>query len=282
MMQIRVKSVSRSSSWHVLFLATAWWHVTSRTATAMNMSAGGRGLARTYSQQLHCYRARLLLLSSLSSDNGASSSSTAVTTTTTTLAPGSHWTELEVKKSRFLAYASHVDSWAEAQAYVMSIKSEHPKARHWCYGYCGSGVERGSDDGEPTGTAGAPILGALRGCFLSDTICVVVRYYGGVQLGTGGLIRAYGAAARQTLRQAPVRVVVLQSTVRVRVEGDCVGAMYNAVGRVGGRTSDEDYSADGSLSIRVHCETAVLQQLKGALLDATRGSAVFVQNEEDE
>jgi len=79
-----------------------------------------------------------------------------------TLAPGSHISEIEIKKSRFLGYAKHVENWAEATSYIDQIKEEHPKARHWCYGFqCGVNpiTERCSDDGEPTGTAGLPILG---------------------------------------------------------------------------------------------------------------------------
>lgn len=88
--------------------------------------------------------------------------STDATTTTRTLAPGSHVSEMEVKKSRFLGYATHAETWQEAASYIESIKVEHPKARHWCYGFqCGVNPvsERCSDDGEPTGTAGLPILG---------------------------------------------------------------------------------------------------------------------------
>jgi putative IMPACT (imprinted ancient) family translation regulator len=79
-----------------------------------------------------------------------------------TLAPGSHVSEMEVKKSRFLGYAKHVENWDEAQTYMEEVKAEHPKARHWCYGvrFGVSPVsERSSDDGEPSGTAGQPILG---------------------------------------------------------------------------------------------------------------------------
>ena len=81
---------------------------------------------------------------------------------TRTLSPGLHVSETMVKKSRFVAYARHVATWEEAQACIEDIRSEHPKARHWCYGFrCGFDPvsERCSDDGEPTGTAGTPILG---------------------------------------------------------------------------------------------------------------------------
>ena len=196
-----------------------------------------------------------------------------------TLAPGSHFTEYEVKKSRFLAYASHVDSWQGAHDYVEHIKREHPKARHWCYGYCG-GVdpvtERCSDDGEPTGTAGLPILGAIRGEALSDTVCIVVRYFGGVKLGAGGLIRAYGASARQTLREAPVVVLTPKITLRIQVPSTFVGSVYEVAAKCGGFTSGDEYKADGTLSIAITCDKANEERLRGELQDSTRGMAVVL------
>ena len=94
----------------------------------------------------------------------ASTDSSEVPQTTKTLAPGSHLSELVVKKSRFLAYAQHAETWEEAQGYIAKVHDLHPKGRHWCFGFqCGVNpvTERCSDDGEPTGTAGVPILGAL-------------------------------------------------------------------------------------------------------------------------
>jgi uncharacterized YigZ family protein len=212
---------------------------------------------------------------SMSTDDSVDSSATR------TLAPGSHWTEFEVKKSRFLAYASHVDSWQDAQDYISTVKLEHPKARHWCIGYCG-GVnpvtERCSDDGEPTGTAGLPILGAIHGESLSDTVCVVVRYFGGIKLGAGGLIRAYGGSARQTLREAPVEILIPKSTLRVNVLGSFVGVIYEVAAKVGGVISQEEYGADGSLSISITCETSDEQHVRDSLKDSTRGNAVFIDD----
>ena len=103
------------------------------------------------------------------------------TETQRTLAAGSHESEIEVKKSRFIAYAKHTENWDSALNYIQEIKRLHPKARHWCYGFkCGVNPvsERCSDDGEPTGTAGQPILGAINGEDLSDVTCIVVRYFG--------------------------------------------------------------------------------------------------------
>ena len=79
-----------------------------------------------------------------------------------TVGPGSHVSEIEIKRSRFLGHAKNVDSWEDAKKYIDEVKQAHPKARHWCFGFqCGTNpvTERSSDDGEPTGTAGAPIIG---------------------------------------------------------------------------------------------------------------------------
>ena len=78
-----------------------------------------------------------------------------------TLAEGSHVSELLVKKSRFIGYVKAVTNWKDAQSYLAQLKEEHPKARHWCFGYMAGTEERCSDDGEPTGTAGLPILGRM-------------------------------------------------------------------------------------------------------------------------
>jgi len=103
-----------------------------------------------------------LISPSLKSVSASKSSLSMSTEAIRTLAPGSHVSETEVKKSRFLGYAKHAENWDEASAYIEEVKAIHPKARHWCYGFqCGVNPvsERCSDDGEPAGTAGLPILG---------------------------------------------------------------------------------------------------------------------------
>ncbi|CAJ1934963.1 unnamed protein product [Cylindrotheca closterium] len=202
-----------------------------------------------------------------------------------TLASGSFNTEMEVKKSRFLGHAKHVENWSEAQTYIDEVKALHPKARHWCYAAC-FGVNpvsaRCSDDGEPTGTAGQPILNAINGEELSDVVCVVVRYSGGIKLGAGGLIRTYGAAARLVLREAPVDILIPKSTFRVKIsDAGYVGSIYDCVSKVsGGVTSGDEYGADGSLSVSITCDLEEFDRLQGGLRDATRGSIEFLEEEE--
>jgi len=116
-----------------------------------------------------------------------------------------------VKKSRFIGIAKQCSTFEDAESFIADVKIEHPKSRHVVFGYVGCNTERSTDDGEPTGTAGSPVLSAVKGEGLSDTGCVVVKYFGGIKLGAGGLIRAYGGAAREVLRSAE-KVAVVERT----------------------------------------------------------------------
>ncbi len=102
--------------------------------------------------------------------------------------------ELEINKSKFLAYKLELNSVDEVKPFIESLKKEHKKARHFCYAYVFNRnlvSEKCSDDGEPTGTAGYPILNVIKKKNLTNILVVVVRYFGGIKLGAGGLTRAY-------------------------------------------------------------------------------------------
>ena len=126
---------------------------------------------------------------------------------------GAAATELKVQRSRFLAQAIPITSPEDARTLLEETARRYHDARHVCYGYrlgVGRGmVTRKSDDGEPSGTAGEPILAAIGQLDLTDVLVMVVRYFGGIKLGTGGLARAYGQAAADALNQATVREVPL-------------------------------------------------------------------------
>ena len=111
--------------------------------------------------------------------------------------------EIEVKRSRFLCTLERVEDEAAARAVVERLRRQHWDARHHCSAFrIHPGVERSSDDGEPAGTAGAPMLEVLRGHGLDDVVAVVTRWFGGTLLGAGGLVRAYGDAVRAALEPA--------------------------------------------------------------------------------
>lgn len=116
-------------------------------------------------------------------------------------------TEIQVLNSRFVASAAHTASVADAKAFIAAVRMAHPAANHHCVAYLvgyGASVTAGlSDDGEPSGTAGRPMLAVLRGADLGDVTVVVTRYFGGTLLGTGGLVRAYSDAVRAVLAILP-------------------------------------------------------------------------------
>ena len=109
--------------------------------------------------------------------------------------------EYEEKKSRFIAYLAHVETDEEAVAFIDGIRAEHPMARHHVYAYVlrAENRVRYSDDGEPQKTAGLPTLSVLQHAEITDVVCVVVRYFGGTLLGTGGLVRAYTKATQNAV-----------------------------------------------------------------------------------
>ena len=133
---------------------------------------------------------------------------------------GESYAEYVIKKSKFIARAVHITTEEEAQAYLRDGKKQYWDARHNCYAYqLGLNFEKqnSSDDGEPSGTAGKPILEVLKNKGLTNTLIVVTRYFGGIKLGTGGLIRAYGTAAVAALDNAIIedyidcRILYLQT-----------------------------------------------------------------------
>lgn len=122
--------------------------------------------------------------------------------------------DLSVKKSRFIGCVQAVPDRASAQAIVAQLRAEHPSAAHVCWALLAGGQSAANDDGEPGGTAGRPMLEVLRRQELEGVLATVVRYFGGVKLGAGGLVRAYTDAVAQALLTA--QKVPLQKTVRLR------------------------------------------------------------------
>lgn len=197
-----------------------------------------------------------------------------------TLEDGVHQDEQTIKKSRFIGMAENCSSWEDAQEFVRFVRQEHPKARHVCFGWVAGNnpvQERASDDGEPTGTAGAPIIGAIKGEGLCDVICTVVRYSGGIKLGAGGLIRAYGGAARLALRVGPKKVLIPKSAVRVSTSAANSGSVYDAARRYNAVASGENYNDAGRLEMTIVCETQCMKDMMERIKDATRGDVVFLE-----
>ena len=151
------------------------------------------------------------------------------------------------KKSEFIGDAAHVDSLDEAIAFVGTIRDRHPKARHVAYaavvgGSDGRVSERMSDDGEPSGTAGKPILDVLRANGLTDCVVAVTRYFGGILLGSGGLIRAYSSGASIAVKVATKAKIVPCSEYQVTLDYSQLGSFQNLLASVQGEQADAQYT----------------------------------------
>ena len=170
-----------------------------------------------------------------------------------------------IKGSRFLATAAPVSDAVMAHAFVERITSEFSKASHNCWAYrlgsCGTEY-RSSDDGEPSGSAGRPIQSQIEGHGLSDVAIVVTRWFGGIKRGVGGLMRAYGGAAGQTLDRADIRTVRITRLIRLRFPYPCAGSVEALLASFGLSTVGSEYGA------RVE-----LQGFSDELRDRTAGRA---------
>ena len=192
-------------------------------------------------------------------------------------------TEIEVKKSRFIAHVHPVSTEAEALAFLNEIRSTHRTARHNVYAYIlhddssSGGAERirYSDDGEPSQTAGLPVLEALQHARLTNVACVVTRYFGGTLLGTGGLVRAYTQAVQSALHTARIARVVQC----VEVEAVCAYSLYGQIRRIAIDTASEiirtSFTDTVSVTIRTECTNKeLLIEKLTALLKGNSGLIV--------
>lgn len=193
----------------------------------------------------------------------------------TLAAPGRF--ELEVRKSRHLAVARAAPDPASALAFVEHVSD--PAANHNCWAYRIGSAYRFSDDGEPSGTAGRPILAAIQGQALDQVVVVVTRWFGGIKLGAGGLMRAYGGAAAECLRQAPRRALVDWREATLEAGFELTASVHGLLDAFGAIKLDETYTSDG---VRVHVRIPAqqLDPLAEALADASRGQAALTPLDE--
>lgn len=183
--------------------------------------------------------------------------------------------EIEVKHSRFIALLGRTPDEASARAFVDAVRGEFHDARHHCSAFIVSSpgqhdLEHSSDDGEPSGTAGRPMLEVLRGRGLGQVTVVVVRYFGGVLLGTGGLVRAYSDAVRAVLDELELARVEQLQAVSVLLEHSCAGADESALQGAGLVPTARCYEADG---VRLEFAVADLDEAEARIAALTQGRA---------
>lgn len=188
---------------------------------------------------------------------------------------------LTEKKSRFLADVRPVSSEEEALAFIEEMKKKYWDARHNCYAYTvGSNREytRCSDDGEPSGTAGRPMLDVLLGEDLYNTAVVVTRYFGGVLLGTGGLVRAYSGAVQEGLKASELITKIRGNLLRIDTDYTDLGKIQYLAGENGLAVVDTEYSDKVVMYILVSLDDEA--RIRKALTEATGGRAVAEKEKE--
>lgn len=139
-------------------------------------------------------------------------------------------TEIVIEKSRFIAYVTRAETEQEAQEFIQTIKKKHWNATHNCSAYLigeNDQIQKANDDGEPGGTAGVPILEVIKKKNLKDTVVVVTRYFGGIKLGAGGLIRAYSKSASEGIKAAGVVRRKLMRVMHTKVDYSWLGKLEN-------------------------------------------------------
>ncbi len=148
------------------------------------------------------------------------------------------------KRSRFISFIFHVSSEEEAQNYIKKIKSEYYDAKHHVYAYLlhDSGTEKFSDDGEPSGTAGYPIFGVIKSFGLSDVLIIVVRYFGGILLGTAGLRKMYVSGATGVVRKSSISKMKLCSIFRSVLDYKTYGKILTLIALYSGVVISADFS----------------------------------------
>lgn len=177
-----------------------------------------------------------------------------------------------IQKSKFIGHACPAQSEEDALAFLAQIRQAHKTATHNCYAYligANQGIVRYSDDGEPGGTAGMPILEVLRAKKLTNCIVVVTRYFGGILLGAGGLVRAYSASAAAAVTQSGVVEMSPSDTLLIRVDYPVWDRVAYLLEHLPCKIQSTDYAAD--VSVHLLCKTANSQEICQKLIQKTDG-----------
>jgi len=181
--------------------------------------------------------------------------------------------EQEVSRSRFIASLTNAPTVEAARGYIAAVRAEMPDATHHVYafkvGYGGSVTEGVSDDGEPTGTAGPPVLAVLRGADVGDIVLVVTRYFGGIKLGTGGLVRAYGDTARAAIAAMTTHEKIERRQLGLTVPYPLYERVKRLISEYGATVDDETFEAEVTLYFTMPLDS--IEAFTSALRDLSAG-----------
>ena len=186
--------------------------------------------------------------------------------------------EQTIKRSRFIASVGHTPGVEEAKAFIEQIKAEFEDARHNCWAYCagaaGSTDRIGaSDDGEPHGTAGRPMLTAVTHSGIGEVTVVVTRYFGGILLGTGGLVKAYQSSVKMALEAVPTRVRTKTKRIKFSVEHRFVNQVLRKIETANGRILEKNFDMDADFDVEILEDLA--ETFAKELEELTRGALLI-------
>lgn len=190
--------------------------------------------------------------------------------------------EIIIQKSRFITYVNRVTSEAEAQSFIEMIKKKHWDANHNCSAYLigeKDQIQKANDDGEPSGTAGVPILEVLKKRGLKDTVVVVTRYFGGIKLGAGGLIRAYGSSTSEGLNAIGIVERKLMQIFHTKVDYTWLGKLENELR--GSRYLIKEINYLDNVEIVTYVASGEEDSFKNWMIDLTNGQAEIVEGEQE-
>lgn len=181
----------------------------------------------------------------------------------------------EIKKSRFITLLAHTDGIEAAKAFIEHARQQHPAARHCCWGWVAGAPDDSqrlgfSDDGEPPGTAGKPILAQLMGSGIGEITAAVVRYSGGIKLGTGGLVKAYGGGVQQALSQLQTIRKIPLTEYRLTCDYGQLAIIEELLKQAHGHIAESIFQAD--IQLRIALPSTDLHEFSSKLADISRGS----------
>jgi uncharacterized YigZ family protein len=185
-----------------------------------------------------------------------------------------HQVELEIKRSKFLTFAAPAAGRQEADDFIRTLRGQHPQAHHVCWAYIAGDpnttIRSMSDDGEPSGTAGMPMLKVLEYSGYGDIVVAVVRYFGGTKLGTGGLQRAYSDAVSLVLKDLPLQLKVNRTHVKITYDYSHDGSISRLLARYDVVDIDSNYAQQVTVSIAIASND--LSTFKTELTNITAGN----------
>lgn len=183
--------------------------------------------------------------------------------------------EETIKKSRFVGHAARVTSQAESLDFYESVIDQ--QATHNCWAWRINFQVRSSDDGEPSGTAGRPMLNVIERRNLENVMVVVTRYFGGIKLGVGGLVRAYSGTTAKCLDRAGVKELFPMSEYSIKAGFEWASSVHGLLDQFSAEKLDESYDSDG-LILKIRCREADYGKLASGLRDASRGQIRILKN----